>query len=143
MNRLIRLPIACLALAATTLPGFAEGDPEKGEKVFNKCKACHMVGENAKNRVGPVLNGLIGRPAGSVEGYRYSKLNSDAGENGLVWTEERLLAYLPDPTKFLIAFLEDAGKPELAKGRSKMAYKLRKPQEAEDVIAYLKQFSQD
>lgn len=106
----------------------AEGDPEKGERVFNKCKACHMVGENAKKRVGPPLNNIIGAQAGSQEGYNYSKSIKTLGEEGLVWTEEKLSAYLEKP------------KDVVPKG--KMAFPgLKKESDRENVIAYLKQFS--
>ncbi|KZY37987.1 MFS transporter [Roseovarius sp. HI0049] len=82
----------------------AAPDPElvaRGERVFRKCKACHQVGEGAKNRVGPHLNGVMGREAGAVEGFRYSKALETAAEEGLVWTEEALGAFLTDPRAFL------------------------------------------
>lgn len=75
-------------------------DPEliaAGEKVFAKCKACHMVGEDAKNRVGPVLNGVIGRTAGTYEGYKYSQAMVEAGESGIIWTTDELTQYLQNP----------------------------------------------
>ncbi|MDE1937277.1 cytochrome c family protein, partial [Bradyrhizobium sp.] len=59
-------------------------DAAAGEKVFLVCRACHQVGDNAKNAVGPVLNGLFGRKAGSVEGYNYSEANK---KSGITWTE--------------------------------------------------------
>lgn len=119
----------------------AEGDAEKGAKVFKKCKACHRVGDKAKNAVGPVLNGIIGRAAGTAEKYKYSKLNRAAGEAGLVWTEEMVFDYLPNPNKFLKAFLKEKGKEKLAKGSTKMSFKLTKEADRKDVIAYLKTFS--
>jgi len=119
----------------------AEGDPVKGEAVFKKCMTCHRIGEGAKNATGPVLNNVIGRQAGTAADYKYSALNHAAGENGLIWNEETIFAYLPDPTAFLKKFLTDAGKPDLAKGTTKMAFKLPKEQERLDVIAYIKQFS--
>ncbi|WP_422026895.1 c-type cytochrome [Roseovarius sp.] len=79
-------------------------DPElvaEGEKVFRKCKACHQVGEGAKNRVGPHLNGVVGRAAGAVEGFRYSKPLETAAAEGLVWSQEALGAFLADPRGFL------------------------------------------
>ena len=79
-------------------------DPElvaEGEKVFRKCKACHQVGEGAKNRVGPHLNGVVGRAAGAVEGFRYSKPLETAAADGLVWTEDALGAFLADPRGYL------------------------------------------
>lgn len=131
--------IALIATGAGFGPAVAEGDPKKGEKVFRKCKACHMVGDNAKNRVGPVLTGVVGRTAGTWEGYKYSKVNATAGENGLVWTPENLAEYLPKPQKFLEGFLKEKGAK--APGRTKMVYRLRKESEVKDVIAYLATFS--
>lgn len=65
-----------------------------GEKVFAVCKACHQVGDTAKNAVGPVLNGLFGRKAGSVEAYNYSDGNK---KSGITWTEEEFTKYIQDP----------------------------------------------
>lgn len=79
-------------------------DPElvtHGEKVFKKCKACHQVGEGAKNRVGPVLNGIMGQPAGAVEGFKYSKALMAKAEQGLIWTDEALTEFLSKPRTFI------------------------------------------
>ena len=79
-------------------------DPElvaKGEKVFKKCKACHQVGAGAKNRTGPQLNGIIGAAAGAVEGFKYSKALKTAAADGLVWTEDELIAFLTKPKAYL------------------------------------------
>lgn len=79
-------------------------DPElaaKGEKVFKKCKACHQIGEGAKNRSGPILNGIVGGPAGAVEGFKYSKPMMSAAEGGLVWDETELAAFLAKPKKYM------------------------------------------
>jgi cytochrome c len=119
----------------------ADGDATRGEVVFKKCATCHRIGEGAKIAVGPVLNGVIGRQSGTFPGFKYSDLNHAAGENGLVWNEDRIFAYLPDPNAFLKKFLTDAGKPDLAKGSTKMAYKLEDEQQRRDVIAYIKKFS--
>ncbi|KMK66156.1 c-type cytochrome [Puniceibacterium sp. IMCC21224] len=73
----------------------------EGEKLFRKCKACHQLGEGAKNRVGPVLTGIVGQPAGAVDGFKYSKPMIDAASDGLVWTEDQLAAFLANPRKFL------------------------------------------
>ena len=100
---------------------------EAGEKVFRKCKACHQVGEGAKNRTGPVLNGVMGRAAGSVEDFRYSKALEEAAEGGLVWTEETLGEFLANPRKYL-------------KG-TKMAFAgLRKDEDQAAIAAYLSTF---
>ncbi len=140
---MLKAAAAAVSLLAMSASAFAEGDAAKGEKVFKKCTACHMVGEKAKNRVGPVLTGVIGRKAGTAEGYKYSKLNAAAGEAGLEWTEENLIAYLPDPSAFLKTYLKENGAEDKAKGRSKMVYKLKKESERKDVVAYLKTFSKE
>ncbi|MCB1461979.1 MAG: cytochrome c family protein [Nitratireductor sp.] len=125
-------------IAATVLavmiagPAFAEGDIAKGEKVFKKCAACHMVGDDAKIKVGPVLNGVFGRAAGSDEEYakKYSKDMVKAGEDGLVWTPEMMSTYLEKPKDMI--------------KKTKMAFAgLKKDDERADVIAYLLQFSPD
>ncbi len=106
----------------------AEGDPVKGEKTFKRCKACHQVGEGAKNRTGPELNGIICRPAGSVEDFNYSDPLEAKAAEGLVWTTENLVGYLENPTEFL-------------GGRSKMTLKLKKEKDRVNVLAYLSQFN--
>ena len=75
-------------IALMSAPAWAEGDAAAGEKVFKKCVACHAVGEGAKHKVGPQLNGVIGRVAGTAEGYKYSKPMMEAGAGGLSWTAE-------------------------------------------------------
>ncbi|VAV88233.1 Cytochrome c2, partial [hydrothermal vent metagenome] len=93
-------------------------------KVFKKCKACH-VPDVEKNKVGPHLVGIIGRAAGSVEGYKYSKaMKAKAGDIGN-WDEANLKEFLVNPKKYL-------------GGRSKMSFRLKKEDQRNDVIAYLK-----
>ena len=141
MMKMIKVAFAALALFSFTGVAHAEGDAAKGKKIFNKCKACHKVGEGAKNGVGPELNGIIGRKAGSVEKFKYSKLVKGAAELGMVWDEATLDKYLDKKgmNKTLKAFItEKGGEP---KGKSKMAFAgLKKPQHRADVIAYLKTF---
>ncbi|MCQ0091731.1 c-type cytochrome [Roseovarius sp. M141] len=72
-----------------------------GEKVFRKCKACHQIGDGAKNRVGPVLTGIVGQPAGQVEGFKYSNALTDMADEGLVWDAAALRAFLGDPMGFM------------------------------------------
>ncbi len=133
---------AVLALSAmTAAPAQAAGDAENGKTLFKKCMACHKVGEGAINGVGPVLTGVVGRKAGTVEGYGYSATNHNSGEQGLVWTEENIFAYLPDPSAFLKTYLTGKGKPELFAGNTKMPFKLADATERADIIAYLKTFS--
>jgi cytochrome c len=118
-----------LLAAALASPAVAqEGNAEEGAEVYKKCRACHEVGPEAKNRVGPVLNEIIGRKAGTIDGFAYSDANKASGAGGLVWTEEVLFKYLESPLVFM-------------KG-TKMAFVgLKDPQDRKDVIAYLKKFS--
>lgn len=117
---------------ALTLPAqiaLAEGDAAKGERVFKKCQACHAVGEGAENKTGPVLNGLMGRTAGVLEGYDFSPAMKAFGEGGKTWTVEELDAFLANPRKHVEG--------------TKMSFAgLRKEQERADVIAYLGTFTQ-
>ena len=119
----------------------AAQDAAKGETVFKQCMTCHRIGPDAKNAVGPVLTGIIGRTSGTAPGFAYSPINKAAGENGLVWTNELIMAYLPDPNAFLKKFLTDKGKADLATGSTKMAFKLADEQQRKDVIAYIDKFS--
>jgi cytochrome c len=122
-----RMFTMALALIAVPIVALAEGDAEKGEKVFRKCKACHVV-DSATNRVGPSLQNIIGRTAGTVEGFKYSPAMTAAGEGGLTWTEENIDKYLADPKGFV--------------EKNKMAFVgVKKENERADVIAYLKTFS--
>jgi cytochrome c len=103
----------------------ADGNAEAGEDVFKKCRACHDVGADAKIKVGPPLNGLIGRKIGSVEGFNYSEANKAAGAAGGVWTEVELLKYLESPLTYM--------------PKNKMAFAgLKDEQDRLDLIAYLK-----
>ena len=102
-------------------------DPElvaAGEKVFRKCKACHQVGDGAKNRVGPILNGIVGHPAGQVEGFKYSSALTDMADDGLVWEEANLKAFLADPKGFM-------------KGTKMSFAGLRKDDDLDAITAYL------
>ncbi len=97
------------------------GDPARGERVFAQCRACH-VADPGVNRVGPSLHGVVGRTAGSVEGFRYSAANRNSG---LVWSEEQLFTYLEAPQRTI-------------PGTTMAFAGLRNPQDRADVIAYLK-----
>jgi cytochrome c len=119
------------------------GDAAKGEQVFKQCMTCHRIGPDAKNLVGPSLTGVIGRQSGTAPGFSYSDLNKHSGENGLVWSEDLIFQYLPDPNAFLKKFLTDKGKEDLATGTTKMTFKLANEQQRKDVIAYIKTFSPD
>jgi len=123
-----------ICLLAHTIPGQAQ-DVAAGEQVFRKCSACHNIGEGARNSAGPALNGVLGRVAGTYEGFRYSKTLTAAGDAGLVWTPELVRDYIADPKEFMKAFLDDP------KARPRMNFKLRDDQQRADVVAYLQQFS--
>jgi cytochrome c len=139
----IKQRVLALAVVATVLPSgaaFAQ-DATKGEQVFKQCMTCHRIGPDAKNLIGPVLTGVIGRQSGTAPGFAYSALNKAAGENGLVWSDDLIMQYLPDPNAFLKKFLTDKGKPELATGSTKMTFHLADEQQRKDVIAYINKFS--
>lgn len=135
------IKFASILTAATLVaaPVFAEshvsGDAEAGEKVFNKCKSCHMIVSDTDETIvkggktGPNLWGIAGRTAGTQEGYRYGDSLVAAGEAGLVWDEEQFVAYVQDPRQFLRDTLDDS------KAKSKMSFKLRDG--GADVYAYL------
>ena len=117
--------VALLAVACTS--EVRAQDAAAGEKVFGVCKTCHQIGESAKNGVGPVLNGLIGRKSGSVPGYssrQRTRIPASA------WDEATFREYIKDPkakipgTKMIYAGLKDE-------------------QKTNDLIAYLKQFDAD
>lgn len=116
--------LTLLVLASAGVGQAAAQDAAAGEKVFAVCKACHQVGETAKNGVGPELNGLIGRKAGEAPGYNYSAANKNSG---LTWDEATFREYIKDPkgkvpgTKMVFAGLKDEKKTD-------------------DLIAFLKQF---
>lgn len=116
--------VGLLALAGLGVGEAQAQDAAAGEKIFAVCKACHQIGETAKNAVGPELNGLIGRPAGSAPGYNYSTANKNSG---LTWDEATFREYIKDPkakvpgTKMIYAGLKD-------------------DQKITDLIAFLKQF---
>ena len=117
-----------VALLAVAGAGQASAqDAAAGEKVFAVCKACHQIGENAKNAVGPVLSGIIGRKAGTYPGYSYSAANKNSG---ITWDEATFREYIKDPkakvpgTKMIYAGLKDE-------------------QKTNDLVAFLKQFDAD
>jgi cytochrome c len=123
---LLKPLLAAAAAVAISFPAFA-GDPEAGAKVFKKCQACHAVGEDAQNKVGPVLNGIFGRPAGTVPDYNYTDANKNSG---IVWTPEIFTEYIKSPRTYI-------------PGTSMAFAGLKKDQEIEDIIAYLQQFNAD
>ena len=93
--------LAALALLQAQPAAAEDGKAEDGAEVFKKCRACHDVGPGAKNKVGPLLNDIVGRHAGSIEGFNYSDANKAAGTKGLVWTDDVLFKYLENPLSFM------------------------------------------
>ena len=100
MHHLIKTIAGAAMLAIFTLPSQA-GDAEKGAKVYRKCVSCHMIGDGAKNRVGPQLNGIIGREIGAIADYKYSKAMVQYAATAKIWSEENLAAYLENPRKLV------------------------------------------
>ncbi len=100
MRYLTALTAAALA-AGLSVPALAEGDAAAGKKVYNKCKSCHAVGEGARNKVGPQLNGIVGAEIASVDGFKYSKAFMEKKAEGLVWTEQAIAAYLEKPRDYI------------------------------------------
>ena len=114
------------AYAGATSPVSAQ-DVAAGAKSWNKCRACHQIGEEAKNAVGPRLNGLFGRAAGSVEGFKYTDANKSSG---IVWNEEVFAEYIKNPrAKIPGTTMAFAG--------------IKNEQEIRDLTAFLKQFDKD
>jgi len=117
-----------VALCALAAGAWASGDPASGEKVFRKCKACHQVGEGAKSRVGPVLNGVVGAGVAARDDYAYSDVLTSRGADGAIWTSADLNRFLERPR---------ADAPG-----TKMTFAgLRKASDRADVIAYLATFA--
>lgn len=117
---------AMLAVGLVSTHAFAEGDAAKGERLFNRCKACHTVEAGGADRQGPNLHGVFGRKAGAKEGYNYSKAmaNSD-----VVWNDETIDAYITDPKGFI--------------PNNKMIFVgIKNEKQRADLIAYLKQATQ-
>ena len=117
--------VVVTSLAAA--PGALAQDAAAGKTSFNKCLACHAIGENAKNKVGPELNGLEGRKAGTVAGYSYTDANKTSG---LTWDEATFKEYIKDPKAKIPG--------------TKMAFAgIKKETEINDLWAFVAQFDQD
>jgi cytochrome c len=122
ISRYLSAGVVVGALTLGSSIALAQGDVEAGEKVFNKCKACHVPDE-AQNRVGPHLVGIFGREAGSVEGFKYSDAMK---ESGVTWSEETIAEYIADPRGYI-------------KGNRMAFVGLKDDEEIADLIAYLKE----
>jgi cytochrome c len=126
--RIAFLAAALLAVAASP-PAMAQSaaDPAAGERVFVQCRACHQVGETARNTVGPQLNGLFGRKAGAVPGYNYSPAYQRPEVAEKIWSEENFTAYIRNPMS-------------VTPGTRMVFAGLRSDTQIANLIAYLKQF---
>jgi cytochrome c len=126
METAMKKTVPLLALMLWPLAAEAQ-TIEAGEASFRKCLACHAIGEGAVNKVGPVLNGLDGRKAGTVEGYSYSPFNK---ESGIVWNADTFRDYIRSPQAMI--------------PRTKMAFVgIRNEREIGDLWAYLSRFAAD
>ena len=123
----MRTIVLALGMAALSIgPSYAQ-DAAAGEKTFAQCRACHQIGPTAKNGVGPVLNGLIGRKAGTVEGYTYSPANKNSG---ITWDEATFREYIKDPKAKIPG--------------TKMVFAgIKSDKEADDLWSFLAQYGQD
>ncbi|TVR07872.1 MAG: cytochrome c family protein [Salinarimonadaceae bacterium] len=117
---------AALPLVALASPAYA-GDPAAGQRVFVQCRACHQVGETARNTIGPQLNGLFGREAGSLDDYTYSPAFDGLDK---VWDHENFAVYIRNPR-------------QVTPGTKMIYAGLRNDRQIEDLIAYLDQFNED
>jgi cytochrome c len=121
--------ISALAVVTSLIAasGALAQDAAAGKTSFNKCLACHAIGEGAKNKVGPELNGLDGRKSGTAEGYSYSDANKNSG---ITWSKEVFLEYIKDPKAKIPG--------------TKMAFAgIKSEKEANDLWAYIAQFDKD
>lgn len=120
-----RCKVAALVAGTLSLTPFsASADAENGERLFRACAACHQIGEGAINRIGPQLNGLVGRLIGTVDEYDYSDTLAEAGVDGDVWSEAALSAFLEDPRGYL-------------PGTSMVFRGIREESDRSDLISYL------
>lgn len=128
MRHLIRLAVVAASVVAVGKVAAQEADPLRGEGLWRRCSACHEIGPGARNKVGPHLNDLFGRTAGTLDGYRYSKAMIDAGAEGLEWQDDTLTAFLERPKTFV--------------RKTRMTFPgFRDAQDRIDLIAFLKPYS--
>jgi cytochrome c len=127
MKNTILIALIAVTSSLAAAPAARAQDVAAGEASFKKCLACHSIGDGAKNKVGPVLNGLDGRHSGSVEGYSYSDANKNSG---ITWSKDQFLEYIKDPKAKIPG--------------TKMAFAgIKNEKEAGDLWAYISQFDKD
>lgn len=123
---MIRIVLVVLAWIGSTAVAVSQ-DVAAGEQSFKKCLPCHAVGDGAKNKVGPMLNGLEGRKSGTIEGFTYTDANKNSG---LVWDEATFNDYIKDPRKKIPG--------------TKMIFPgIKSEKEISDLWAYMRQFDAD
>lgn len=128
---LIHHTVGFLAVIFVLAPEFtlaSDADPARGESLFKACSNCHEVGEGAKNKVGPHLDGIIGRKAGSLEGFKFSGAMKKAGEDGLSWSVQSIEDYIAKPRDYI-------------KGNRMSFRGMEKPQDRSDLVSWLEQIS--
>lgn len=123
----LRWGMIAIALACAISEQAVAQDVAAGEKAFAVCRACHQIGPNAKNFIGPVLNGVVGRKAGTYPGYEYSEANKNSG---ITWTPEELQKYLADPQG-------------VVKGTKMFFPGIKDPTKVNDIIAFLATYKED
>ena len=123
-------PFAAMTLLLSAPFALAEGDVAKGEKIFRKCAACHSMSADGPKKPGPALHDVVGRKVGTLEGFNYSEPLKAAGVAGDVWTDAHLKEFLADPKA-------------LYKGHKMTFPGLKKEDERDDVVAYLRSQSPD
>ncbi len=129
-------PAAAALIALLGASPILAQDADAGKTVFKKCAACHKIGDGAKNAAGPVLNNVIGRAAGTFDGFKYGKGMKEASEKGLIWDAEKIAEYITNPKKYLRAYTGNK------RAKAKMKFKLKDAQQRLDVIAYISTFSE-
>ena len=126
MKKLTFGALMILTVTATATSAMAQ-DAAAGKSSFNKCLACHAIGEGAKNKVGPELNGIDGRHSGTAEGYSYSEANK---KSGITWNKEQFLDYIKEPKAKIPG--------------TKMVFAgIKNEKEANDLWAYVSSFDKD
>ncbi len=124
MRRMMMTMAVAAVAFAPSLASAQAGDAAAGQRVFNQCRACHTPDQGGRNGVGPNLWGVVGRPAASIEGFRYSANMRELAAGGLTWTEDRLRAYITNPKAVV--------------PQGSMAYAgLRNEEQLNNLIAYL------
>src|ERR1700751_5085872 len=126
MNKLT-LSVLAAFMSMPGVSGALAQDLAAGETSFKKCLACHSIGDGAKNKVGPVLNGLDGRKSGTAEGYSYSDANKNSG---ITWNKENFLDYIKDPKAKI-------------PGTKMIFAGIKNEKEANDLWAFLSQYDKD